>query len=235
METTNPAPDALTTATPAMPPSLQELRARATLLCSEMDANDEENSMMQAEVNELYRKIDAATAWRDRKWAKYVPGPLMDTTLDNIANDDKRPPTLAEAIEQATYVLGLYAEGGTVANEELNGEHGKDAQRGARAEIRKCNAFIAKFAELAKGMISIRISDMIRNEWQTRGITDIVPMLANLAWETSDVIKVDLKAAAEIRADCEFYIDPKAVDATLGERAAYRALLRQIDAASDSA
>lgn len=36
--------------------------------------------------------------WRNEKWAKHVPGPVMSETLDNIQIDDKRVPTLEEAL-----------------------------------------------------------------------------------------------------------------------------------------
>lgn len=85
--------------------------------------------------------------WRDEKWAKHVPSPLMDETLDNIESDDKRPPTLAAAVKEARYVLSLYNEGGTDARAELEGEYGKEAQKIARAEVRKCQAFIKKYSE----------------------------------------------------------------------------------------
>ena len=78
----------------------------------------------------------------------------------------------------------------------------------------------------------IRISDAIRNEWQVREITDVVPTLAAMPWETDNVIFVDSVTAEEIRADCALYIDPRTVDASVGERSAYRALMRQIESAS---
>lgn len=77
----------------------------------------------------------------------------------------------------------------------------------------------------------LKITPTMRNEWQVRGITDVIPALAELPWEAEDTVEVDTATANEIRADCAWYIDPKAVDATAGERAAYRAMLRQIDAA----
>lgn len=85
--------------------------------------------------------------WRSEKWAKDVPGPVMSETLDNIQTDDKRVPTLAEAVKEAQYVLGLYNEGGTQANEELAGEYGAAAKRAAQAEVRKCKAFIEKHSK----------------------------------------------------------------------------------------
>ena len=77
----------------------------------------------------------------------------------------------------------------------------------------------------------LRITPVIRNEWQTRCIADVVPALDALPWFEQSVINVTTETALAIRADCEFYVDPKAVDATAGERAAYRALLKQINAA----
>lgn len=77
----------------------------------------------------------------------------------------------------------------------------------------------------------LNITPTIRNEWLTRGIADVVPALESLPWDTQSVIEVDDKTAAAILADCEFYIDPKAVDATVGTRSAYRALKTQINAA----
>ena len=77
----------------------------------------------------------------------------------------------------------------------------------------------------------LKITPTMRNEWQVRSITDVIPALAELPWETSNVVDVDTRIANEIRADCAWYIDPKAVDATAGERAAYRSMPRQIDAA----
>jgi len=77
----------------------------------------------------------------------------------------------------------------------------------------------------------LKITPTMRNEWQVRAITDVIPALANLPWETANEVDVDTATANEIRADCAWYIDPKAVDATAGERAAYRAMLRQIDGA----
>lgn len=75
------------------------------------------------------------------------------------------------------------------------------------------------------------ISPTIHNEWQVRSIGDVIPSLNTIPWEERATIEVDAVTADEIRADCEFYIDPKAVDATIGERAAYRGLLKQINAA----
>jgi hypothetical protein len=77
----------------------------------------------------------------------------------------------------------------------------------------------------------MNITETMRNEWRARCIADVVPALADVPWESQSVIAVDDCTAREIERDCAFYIDPKAVDATAVERAAYRALKRQIDAA----
>lgn len=41
-------------------PTLERMRERATLLESEIEANEEENRAMQQELDALYAKIDAA-------------------------------------------------------------------------------------------------------------------------------------------------------------------------------
>lgn len=87
------------------------------------------------------------TTWRSEKWAEDVPGPVMSETLDNVQADDKRPPTLAEAVSEARHVLSLYNEGGTQANGELTGEYGTPAKRAAQTEVRKCKAFIDKYSD----------------------------------------------------------------------------------------
>ena len=73
----------------------------------------------------------------------------------------------------------------------------------------------------------LRITRAIASEWDTRGITDVIPALRGIDY-TQGSIEVDPETAAEIADDCRFYIDPQAIDATAGERAAYRALLRQM-------
>lgn len=57
----------------------------------------------------------------------------------------------------------------------------------------------------------LRISSAIRNEWQVRGITDIVPAFAEIAWDVVHMIFVDVVVAKEIPADCAFQMDPLAV------------------------
>lgn len=95
------------------------------------------------------RTTQLPATWRNEPWAKNVPGPLMTETLDNIQTDDRQVPTLVEAVKQARYVLSLYREGGTLAQEELAGEHGGDAKRRAQTEVRKCSAFIKLYSAAA--------------------------------------------------------------------------------------
>jgi len=80
---------------------------------------------------------------------------------------------------------------------------------------------------LAPAHIKLKITPAISNEWQVRCISDVIPALDGVDW-TAGQIEVSAEVAREIAADCEFYINPKAVDATAGERAAYRGLLRQV-------
>lgn len=81
----------------------------------------------------------------------------------------------------------------------------------------------------AKGFsvgIALKVPPTIRREWMTRCIADVIPALDGYGGEA--VVMVDHAVAAEIAGDCEFYADPKAVDATAGERAAYRAFGKQV-------
>lgn len=170
--------------------------------------------------------------WHNEKWARHVPGPVMDETLDNIEHDDKRPPTLAEAVKEAHYVLGLYNEGGTDARAELEGEYGSEAQKAARAEVRQCKAFIKKYSNAAEQIskagddkIRLRLTPSIVNEWQVRCIGDVIPELKDLP--LAPTISVTVSCCEEIAADCEFYLDPNGPETSIGERSAYRALLKQ--------
>jgi hypothetical protein len=60
-----------------------------------------------------------------------------------------------------------------------------------------------------------------------RCIADVIPSLETWQGETS--IDCDDSTARDIAADCLFYMDSNAVDATASERAAYRTLFRQIE------
>jgi len=76
-------------------------------------------------------------------------------------------------------------------------------------------------------MYTLQISPAIANEWNVRCIGDVIPALST--WDGAAKLEVDAATANEIASDCRFYIDPKAIDATGAERAAYRGLLRQIE------
>lgn len=85
----------------------------------------------------------------------------------------------------------------------------------------------------AKGFsigVALKVSPTIQHEWMARSIGGVIPALDGYAGE--DVVVVDHATAVEIAEDCEWYADPKAVDATPGERAAYRALAKQARAAA---
>lgn len=83
-----------------------------------------------------------------------------------------------------------------------------------------------------KGMtMRLKLTEALRNEWDTRSIGGVIPELDAMDWRKARTIEVDAALAAKIRADCLHQIDPKAIDATAAERAPYRGLLRQIDAA----
>jgi hypothetical protein len=74
--------------------------------------------------------------------------------------------------------------------------------------------------------VRLKLSPTIRAEWETRCIGDVIPALANYAG--AECVEVTADTARAIAADCAHYVNPRAVDATLGERAAYRALLVQV-------
>lgn len=76
-------------------------------------------------------------------------------------------------------------------------------------------------------MYALRISPAIANEWVTRCIGDVIPGLADKTISPGAPLVVTSNTLNDIIADCAFYADPKCVDASPGERAAYRALLKQ--------
>lgn len=49
-------------------------------------------------------------------------------------------------------------------------------------------------------LMRLKITPTMRNEWQVRAITDVIPALAKLPWETANVVEVDTTTANEIRA-----------------------------------
>lgn len=81
--------------------------------------------------------------------------------------------------------------------------------------------------------IRLTLSDKIQHEWQVRSIGGVIPALDGYSGERT--VYVDHGVAREIVADCEFYADPKAIDATAGERRAYKALRDSVLTALEAA
>lgn len=81
--------------------------------------------------------------------------------------------------------------------------------------------------------VRLRISETMTNEWAVRGIEDVIPRLADCRSYQAPAgeIEVDAALAQEIAADCRFYLDKDGPETTVGERSAYRGLLRQIEKA----
>lgn len=81
--------------------------------------------------------------WRNEKWAKDAPSELAND-LDIIEYDDKKAPTLKEAVVEAHYILCLYSEGGTASSDALDSD-----DPGVRAEalrqIKLTKRFITKY------------------------------------------------------------------------------------------
>ncbi len=77
-------------------------------------------------------------------------------------------------------------------------------------------------------MYTLHISPAIANEWNVRCIGDVIPALADQSIEAGK-LQVSEPVLREILADCKFMVDPKCVDASAAERAAYRGLLQQIE------
>lgn len=77
----------------------------------------------------------------------------------------------------------------------------------------------------------LKLTPSIINEWSVRCIGDVIPGLNAVEWADQRSIEVGRDVAQEIKADCEFYLDRDGPDTTVGERSAYRGLLKQIDTA----
>jgi len=98
--------------------------------------------------------------------------------LENISQDDKKQIsdyTDAEILHEAKYVLEIYHESGTVSNDALMGEHGKDEQKSARDDVRKLKALIKKFGATtprktnpAKKTVSQKISQLVHEGYPQR-------------------------------------------------------------------
>ena len=81
--------------------------------------------------------------WRSEPWASDVPYRL-DESLDGFEDADGKPPTLAMAIEEAKYIIGLHNEGGTVSGEMLSGDRGPEERKTALKTIKDLKSFIKK-------------------------------------------------------------------------------------------
>jgi len=98
--------------------------------------------------------------------------------LENISQDDKKQIsdyTDAEILHEAKYVLEIYHESGTVSNDALMGEHGKEEQKSARDDVRKLKALIKKFGTTtqrktnpAKKTVSQKVSQLVHEGYPQR-------------------------------------------------------------------
>jgi hypothetical protein len=98
--------------------------------------------------------------------------------LENISQDDKKQIsdyTDAEILHEAKYVLEIYHESGTVSNDALMGEHGKDEQKSARDDVRKLKALIKKLSATTprktnptKKTVSQKISQLVHEGYPQR-------------------------------------------------------------------
>ena len=79
-------------------------------------------------------------------------------------------------------------------------------------------------------MISLKLSPTIQYEWAARSIGGTIPEL-DVAEPYPPVFEVSERCCMEIAADCRFYLDQNGPETTVGERSAYRALLKQCEAA----
>jgi len=70
--------------------------------------------------------------------------------LENISSDDKKnikEYTQEEIVEEAEYVLSLYQEGGTSANEDLHCDD-KKIRKEAENQIKQLKQYIKKYKEI---------------------------------------------------------------------------------------
>lgn len=78
--------------------------------------------------------------------------------------------------------------------------------------------------------ISLKLSPTIQHEWAARSIGGTIPEL-DIAAPYPAVIQVSEQCCREIAEDCRFYLDPNGPETTVGERSAYRSLLKQCETA----
>jgi len=73
----------------------------------------------------------------------------------------------------------------------------------------------------------LTLTPLVRHEWQTRCIGDVVPALTDYSGQPH--VDITAETAAEIAADCRFQADPTCIDHQPGTRLAYSALLRRLE------
>jgi len=78
--------------------------------------------------------------------------------------------------------------------------------------------------------VSLKLSATIQHEWAARSIGGSIPEL-DIEGPYSSLIEVSEQCCLEIAADCRFNLDPNGPETTVGERSAYRALLKQCETA----
>jgi hypothetical protein len=81
-------------------------------------------------------------------------------------------------------------------------------------------------SHLKSNMRTLKLSPTIQREWHSRCIGDVIPGLTDYRGQAT--VNVDDITAKEIADDCKHYINPRAIDASPAERAAYKALLKQV-------
>lgn len=85
-------------------------------------------------------------------------------------------------------------------------------------------------------MVKLRLTREIQNLWMERDISATIPRLASVRCPPMPLrievdIEIDIEMVKEIADDCRHMVDPNGPDMTIGERSAYRGLLRQCEAA----
>lgn len=86
------------------------------------------------------------SSWRSQEWAKDArKSHELANTLDTLQTDEKRMPTVADAVSEAQYVLRTFNDGGHANNDDLTGANGNDAAKRARSETKAIEAFIRKY------------------------------------------------------------------------------------------
>ena len=76
-------------------------------------------------------------------------------------------------------------------------------------------------------MITLKISPAIGNEWAVRDIWAVIPGLPEVPYE-GGALSVTPEVAQLVADDCAYMTDKDGPDMSVGERSAYRALLKQI-------